>query len=42
MEKLFGLIGEKLGHTYSPIINSKIMEEIYRQPLRYALHLAGY
>ena len=28
MEKLFGLIGEKLGHTYSPIINSKIMEEI--------------
>lgn len=28
MEKLFGLIGEKLGHTYSPVINSKIMKEI--------------
>ncbi len=28
MEKLFGLIGEKLGHTYSPVINKKIMEEI--------------
>lgn len=28
MEKLFGLIGEKLGHTYSPLINDKIMEEI--------------
>lgn len=28
MEKLLGLIGEKLGHTYSPIINSKIMDEM--------------
>lgn len=28
MEKLFGLIGEKLGHTYSPLIHKKIMEEI--------------
>lgn len=28
MEKLFGLIGEKLGHTYSPIIHQKIMEEL--------------
>lgn len=28
MEKLFGLIGEKLGHTYSPIINRKIMVEM--------------
>ena len=28
MEKLFGLVGEKLGHTYSPIINKKIMEEM--------------
>lgn len=28
MEKLFGLIGEKLGHTYSPAIHKKIMEEI--------------
>lgn len=28
MEKLFGLIGEKIGHTYSPIINKKILEEI--------------
>jgi len=28
MEKLFGLIGEKLGHTYSPAIHKKIMEEL--------------
>jgi len=28
MEKLFGLVGEKLGHTYSPIIHNKIMEEM--------------
>lgn len=28
MEKLFGLIGEKLGHTYSPIIHKKILEQI--------------
>lgn len=28
MEKLFGLIGEKLSHTYSPYINKKIMQQI--------------
>lgn len=28
MEKLFGLIGEKLSHTYSPIINKEIMKQI--------------
>lgn len=28
MENLYGLIGEKLGHTYSPQIHSKILEEI--------------
>ena len=28
MEKLFGLIGEKLSHTYSPFIHRKIMEEL--------------
>lgn len=28
MEKLYGLIGEKLGHTYSPVIHQKIMQEL--------------
>ncbi|MDD4779928.1 MAG: shikimate dehydrogenase [Tissierellia bacterium] len=28
MEKLFGLIGEKLGHTYSPMIHNKILSHI--------------
>lgn len=28
MEKLYGLIGEKLGHTYSPMIHNKILSEI--------------
>ncbi len=28
MEKLYGLIGEKLGHTYSPVIHHKIMKEL--------------
>jgi len=28
MEKLFGLLGEKLGHTYSPFIHSEILKEI--------------
>jgi len=27
MENLYGLIGEKLGHTYSPQIHNKILEE---------------
>lgn len=28
MEKLFGLIGEKLGHTHSPMIHKKILNDI--------------
>src|SRR3712207_6918032 len=28
MEKLYGIIGEKLGHTYSPEIHKKILEAI--------------
>lgn len=28
MEKLYGLIGEKLGHTYSPRIHNEILKEI--------------
>lgn len=28
MEKLYGLIGEKLSHTYSPFIHEKILHEI--------------
>ncbi|MFX0549312.1 shikimate dehydrogenase [Hathewaya histolytica] len=28
MEKLYGIIGEKLGHTYSPEIHHKILESI--------------
>ncbi len=28
MEKLYGLIGEKLSHTYSPFIHKKILHEI--------------
>lgn len=28
MEKLYGLIGEKLGHTYSPAIHREIMKKI--------------
>lgn len=29
MENLYGLIGEKLGHTYSPQIHNKILEETH-------------
>lgn len=28
MEKLYGLIGERLGHTYSPLIHREILKEI--------------
>lgn len=36
------LNAKPMKNTFLGLGNSKIMEEIYRQPLRYALHLAGY